>query len=530
MSHRLSWLGLALSMVGSTHASDEGASHWLRDNLVYVDGGSVTGVLGASPGVRVFKGIPYAAPPVGELRWRAPQPVKSWEGARRSDTFSAGCAQPPLQSTNIYYDGPHPTSEDCLYLNVWTAARSSGEHHPVLLWIHDGALRWGEGSRPAYDGEALSKKGLVVVTINYRLGVFGMLAHPELSRESEKGVSGNYGLLDMIAAIKWTRRNIAAFGGDPERITLFGESVGARAVSALSTSPLVKGDIHGVIASDTLFIGDSNLADAERAGVEFAKAAGAASIDDLRKMSADDLIAASSKYQGPSFEFVNDHWALSGDIFAAEKSGSELDIPILTGSTADHATAAIFGPISAGDFAAQARKTYGELSDRFLALYPSSSDDEATVSERFSFNDSVAWTHDEWAAAHTKSGHRAYLYYFTHAIPPPPNARTPSGGLLPKRLGAFHTGEIPYAFDSLAKLDRPWTADDRQLADIMSSYWANFAATGNPNGSGLPRWPAYGDVERPVMELGDRVRPIHRVLGKAKEEFWTDSFIKADGK
>jgi para-nitrobenzyl esterase len=239
---------LIIAAISPVYADETPNSGW-RDMIVHVDGGMVSGISGATHGVHVFKGLPYAAPPTGDLRWRPPQPVVPWAGVRKADTFGASCMQAPLQRTSIFYDGPHPTSEDCLFLNVWTSAQSIDERRPVILWIHDGGLGFGEASRAMADGEILSKKGAVVVTINYRLGVFGMLAHPELSRESEQGVSGNYALLDMVAAIKWTRRNIAAFGGDPGRITLFGESVGSRAASALSTSPLVKGDIHGVIAS-----------------------------------------------------------------------------------------------------------------------------------------------------------------------------------------------------------------------------------------------------------------------------------------
>jgi para-nitrobenzyl esterase len=388
----------------------------------------------------------------------------------------------------------------------------------------------GEGSIPAYDGEALSKKGLVVVTINYRLGIFGTLAHPELSRESAKKVSGNYALLDMVAAIKWTRHNIAAFGGDPARITLYGESAGGRAVSALSTSPMVRGDIHGVIAGDTLYTiswGSAKLADAERSGVEFTKAAGVASIGALRHMSSDELMAAASKYQYRQFEFLDDGWALSGDIFAAEKSGESHDIPILTGITADFSSA-ILDPVSAKEFAETSRKEFGKLADRFLTLYPSSSDAEAAESQLASFTDSVAWIHSEWAAAHTSTGHRAYLYLFRRSIPPPPNARTifRSSASLPKVLGAYHTGEIPYAFDSLVKLDRPWTSVDYHLADIMSSYWVNFATKGDPNGPGLPRWPAYGDEDKPVMELGDQVGAIPLSLSKAKAKFWAEQSLE----
>jgi para-nitrobenzyl esterase len=366
------------------------------------------------------------------------------------------------------------------------------------------------------------------VTINYRLGIFGTLAHPQLARESTKKVSGNYAFLDMVAAIKWTRRNILAFGGDPERITLYGESAGGRAVSALATSPLVRGAIHGVIAGDTIYglsWQSGKLTDAERAGVEFANAAGVASIGDLRHMRADELMLAASKYNYRQYEFVVDGWALSGDVFAAQKSGAQHDIPILTGVTSDFATP-ILNPVSAHEFEGEVRKNYGELSERFLALYPNASDTEAYRSQLASATDSLAWIHSEWAAAHTRTGHPAYLYLFTHAVPPPPGAQTifRSSALLPKQLGAYHTGEIAYAFDSLAKRDWPWTSADHKLADIMSSYWVNFAAKGDPNGPGLPEWPAYGKPPASIMELGDEVRLIPSILDKDKMQFWAKYF------
>jgi para-nitrobenzyl esterase len=522
-------MALLVALVGTGCGPEEPAIG-SRDNLVRIESGWVVGVPGGDPAVYLFKGIPYAAPPVGELRWRAPQPVIPWKGVRKADTFGASCIQFRQDPTSIFYDDPHPISEDCLYLNVWSAARSPRDRRPVLLWIHDGGFLWGEGTRAVADGETLSKKGAVVVTINYRLGVFGFLAHSELSRESGHGVSGNYGLLDMIGAIQWTKRNIAAFGGDPERITILGESSGSRAVSALYASPLVKGDLHGAIAEDSLFAGfllGPKLADAEHTGAEFAKTVGASSIAELRQMSPERLFPPSFAEvvaQGYFFGPVIDRWVLPDDVLAIEERGAPQGIPVLTGSTADFATPLV-GAISAAAFVEQVRKTYGERAEQFLRLYPATSDAEAAASQMSALSDQMAWMHNEWAALHARNGHRAYLYFFTHAPPIPPNARQNlTGGALPQRLGAYHTGEIGYTFDSLAKLNRAWTPSDRKLADIMSSYWVNFAASGDPNGPGLPRWPAYADVPEPVMELGDEVRPIQPVLGKAKSDFWTGYF------
>jgi para-nitrobenzyl esterase len=507
---------------------------------VNIDGGTVSGVPSETPGVLVFKGLPYGAPPIGNLRWRPPQPVVPWQGVRTADTFGANCPQIPMRTNSLFYAGAQhsdKTSEDCLFLNVWTAAQSPKERRPVLLWIHDGGYMYGDGSKPVYNGEALSKKGLLVVTINYRLSILAALAHPELSQESEHRVSGNYGFLDMVASIKWTRRNIAAFGGDPDRITIYGESVGSRAVSALSVSPLVKGDIRGVIAGDTLFTSLYSpivrLAEAERLGVGFEQAVGAKSISDLRNMSPDVLIAAYNKYQtqaGKWIEFIVDDWALLEDAVAAETSGTESRIPILTGTTANLADS-LFSPISLNKYLEVSRKSYGPMADRFLALYPpGNSDAEATAADFSSMADKATFMHHRWAQAHAKNGNRAYVYYFTETVPIPPGAElnffnTP----LPKKIGAYHTGEIAYAFDSLAKLNPPWRPADYRLADIMSSYWVNFLTNGDPNGPGLPKWPVYSDVAKPVIELGDPVRAIPPVLSKAKIEFWTEQLSKSSG-
>jgi para-nitrobenzyl esterase len=537
VAHLVLRLLLSISATEPIHAADA-SSVWAHDNVVHVEGGTVAGAPSATPaGVRVFKGIPYAAPPTGGLRWQPPQPVIPWNGVRRADTFAPSCTQPRLDPSDLIYDlVPSETqaiSEDCLYLNIWTAAHSQSERRPVLLWIHPSAGTIGGAVAPPYDGEALAKKGIVVVTINYRLGVLGFLAHPELSRESPHHVSGNYGLLDMIAAVKWVRRNISRFGGDPDRITLCGESHGGAAVSALTASPLIRGDIHGAIVMDSVQTSYSKLTDEERNGAEFAKAAGAASIKDLRHMPPERLMAALSAFQTQnhsiSLDHILDNWVFSADLFSTEKQGIQRNIPILTGSVAD--VGATFSPVPAATFIEESHAAYGTLVNHYLGLYPGGSDEEAAVSQVRSWTDRLAWMHDKWAALHTAGGGRAYLYFFTHAPPRPPNARQAAfGGPLREHLGAYHTGEVPYVFNSLGKLDFPWTASDYRLADIMTSYWANFAAKGDPNGPGLPRWPAYGDLDKPVMELGDQVRSIPRVLNEAKEAFWTDYLLKSKTK
>ena len=496
---------------------------------VRVEGGMVIGVAEPMGGVQVFRGIPYAAPPVGDLRWRPPEPVQPWQGVRQAADFAPEAVQDETQdynTTSFAYPESQSVSEDCLYLNIWTAADSVRDRRPVMLWIHGGGFSWGGGGRGAYDGEALSRKGVVVVTINYRLNVFGFLAHPELSRESPRGVSGNYGLLDIIAAIKWTRRNIAAFGGDPDRITIFGESAGSIAVSALVASPLVKGDFKGAIAESILFMEARKLADAEVEGARFLGATGARSIGELRALSADRLFAAYVKSDaGIKTMPVVDNWVLDGDVFSAEARGSQNNVPILTGSNSDEGSTVV-GPVSAPLFIERSRQIYGAGLDRFLSLYPAVTDLEAAQSQLAGFRDRILWQHMNWAALHTRNHNRAYLYFFTHAPPLAPGShfRNRDGGHLPGGIGARHEAEYCYAFDSLAHVKNPWRPIDAHLADVMSSYWANFAAKGDPNGDGLPMWPVYGSSREDVMELGDRVAAVSPVLSDAKARFWADEY------
>jgi para-nitrobenzyl esterase len=323
------------------------------------------------------------------------------------------------------------------------------------------------------------------------------------------------------------RRNISGFGGDPDQITLCGESHGGAAVSALTASPLIRGDIHGAIVMDSVQTSYAKLADEERNGAEFARAAGAASIKDLREMPPERLLAALSAFRAQNNAIALDHtldnWVFTTELFSAEAQGTQHNIPILTGSTSDFG--AVFGAASAAMFREEAHTAYGSLANRFLELYPAGSDEEAAVSQIRSSTDSFAWMHDKWAALHTAGGGRAYLYFFTHAPPRPPNARQAAfGGPLREHLGAYHTGEVPYMFNSLDKLDFPWTASDHRLADVMTSYWANFAAKGDPNGPGLPRWPVYGKKARSLMDLGDQVRAIPPVLSKAKADSWADFY------
>jgi len=296
---------------------------------VRVEQGQLSGVPGTDPGVRVYKGVPFAAPPVGDLRWRAPKPAADWPGVRKADQFSATCMQTPYPQGSLYYSEAQPVSEDCLYLNIWTAAKSASDKRPVMVWIHGGAFTRGSGSTPVYDGENFAKKGVVLVTINYRLGIFGFFAHPELTQESEHHSSGDYGILDEIAALQWVQKNIAKFGGDPKRVTIFGESAGSWAVNVLVASPLTKGLFQRAIGeSGANFNKMANLADLEKSGAR------AGSIQELRAKSSAEIM----KTQG-AFSVNVDGWLLPTDVMTIFEKGRQNDVPILIGSNADEGTA-----------------------------------------------------------------------------------------------------------------------------------------------------------------------------------------------
>ena len=466
---------------------------------IRTDSGQIAGAAGHNAGIQVYKGIPYAAPPVGDLRWKEPQQVAAWKGVRPATEFSAECMQAPYPEGSMYYQAPQPTGEDCLTLNVWTAAKSTSEKRPVMVWIHGGAFTRGSGDTPTYDGETLAGKGVVVVTINYRLGIFGFYAHPELSKESPHHVSGNYALLDQIAALQWVHKNIAAFGGDPGKVTIFGESAGSWAVNLLMATPLSKGLIHRVIGeSGANFNRRLTLADAEKSGASFAERQGAKSLADLRAKSAEDLLKA-----GGQFGVNIDGWFLPrsvADIFAL---GQQNDVPLLAGYNQDEATS-LTQPLSGGAqaFLAQAKTRYGKMADDFLKVYPAGSDSEAAESYNQAFRDTTfGWEMRTWVRQQSTTGKsKAYLYFFTRNPPGPTAAR----------YRAYHASEIAYVFGTLNP-PRPWEDVDRALSDKMSSYWFNFAATGDPNGKGLPAWPAYTTADDPSLVLGDKIEVRHEV-------------------
>lgn len=466
-------------------------------SLAVAGSGSVTvegGVISGSTvnGVRIFKGIPFAAPPVGDLRWKPPHPAEPWDGVRAADAFGAQCPQLPYPQDSPYYSPPRDEAEDCLYLNVWTAA-SAGDRLPVMVWIHGGGLTRGTGATPTYDGAALARKGVVVVTINYRLGALGYLAHPELTAESLQHSSGNYGTLDQIAALKWVQRNIAAFGGDPLRVTIFGESAGSTSVNVLMATPLAKGLFHRAIGESGARFGRVvTHAEAEQAGVALAKAAGADSLKALRAMPAAKIVAI-APFRA---EYNVDGWVLPEEVRAIFESNRHNRVPVIVGSNADEMTT-LASPASVPktleEFRKRATAQYGDSMKEFEALYPAATDAAVRDAWLASLRDAgMTLQMRTWARRVTAAGGRAYLYWFSHVAPNPNRSA----------LGAYHASEIAYVFNNLIR-NWSYTATDRQVADRLSSYWTNFAASADPNRAGLPPWAPYDAEKEPYMDLGD---------------------------
>ena len=486
------------------------ALHAANPAPVTVSGGRLAGVSGRDPAVHVFKGVPYAAPPVGPRRWKAPEPAAAWTGVRSADRFAPACMQTVAGSRlpwteEFMHQGA--VDEDCLYLNVWTPA-ARGARRPVFVYFYGGGFNEGSGSVPIYDGEALAKKGLVVVTVTYRVGVFGFLAHPELAAESPRAASGNYGLLDQVEALRWIQQNAAAFGGDPGNVTIAGQSAGAMSVYLLTASPRTRGLFHrAIVQSGPGALGGVASArglarprtPAAETGVAFAKARGAASVQALRAKSARELMVPIAGTPAVRFGPVVDGWLLTDDVDTVYAKGWQQDVPLLTGMNADEGSASAgYGKISAAAFREQVRMRYADRADQFLALYPASSDPEAGRNQVRSAREGALVSLQRLAAERAATAKTpAFLYYFDHAIPWPAHPE----------YGAFHTSEVPYVFANLSLLKRPWTAVDRRLADVVSSYWVQFATNGTPNRLGLPSWPAFTSASPAVMVLGAATGP-----------------------
>ena len=468
------------------------------DGAVKVDGGLVQGV--AEGGLAVFRGIPFAAPPLGDLRWRAPQPVVAWPGVRKADAYAPACMQ------SMGAPPPGGMSEDCLYLNVWTPAASATGKLPVLVWIYGGGFNGGATSYPVHDGAKLAKRGVVLVSISYRTGVLGFFAHPELGAESPSHSSGNFGLLDMIAGLQWISRNIAAFGGDPARVTIFGESAGGIAVSMLSASPLAKGLFHGAISQSGGSFGPSNrnpqpgenmrlLADAEASGVEFAKAVGASSIKELRALTPEKLLEARRGQRGMAWPIV-DGYVIPGDQYRLYESGRFNDTPVLLGYNSDEGLS--FTRVKkAEEYAAGVRERYGPFADRLLAAYPAAGDAVTKTARDLARDSAFGWQTWSWARLQSARGKGKVYYYYFDQHPP----RTP--GTPEADHGTPHGVDVPYVFENL---ESSATTSDRHISETMAAYWTNFAKRGDPNGEGVPDWPAFSDRNPVVMHLGPTAR------------------------
>lgn len=466
-------------------------------HVARIDSGRLQGQ--AADGVISYLGVPFAAPPLGDLRWRPPAPAARWSGVRKADRFAPACLQ-----TRVSMPGETPPaiSEDCLYLNVWTPAATSGERLPVMVFIHGGGYENGATAMPLYAGDRLARRGVVVVTIAYRLGAFGFLAHPDLTAESGRGSSGNYGLMDQVAALEWVQRNIGAFGGNPDRVTLFGQSAGSIAISALMTSPRTGGLFHGVIGqSGGLFeplqlAPGYRLTNAERDGAAFAGKLGAPSITALRALPAETILKA----RGTSFHPVIEPWLLPRapyDVFAEDR---QHDVPVLVGWNTEEARALTdLQPVTAARFDTDIAATFGALPPPLLAAYPHETDELARQARGdFERDLRFGWDMWTWGRLQARQGRRAYVYNFAQH-PPFPADSVRAG------WGASHFAELWYVFDHLDQEPWAWTGGDRRLADVMAGYWVNFARNGDPNGPGLPLWPAFTTDDQRVQRLAEPV-------------------------
>jgi para-nitrobenzyl esterase len=462
-------------------------------DVVRVDTGRVKGVV--NNGVAAFKGIPFAAPPVGALRWKAPLPAPDWKGVREAVEFGPRCMQASIYNDMVFRDkGP---SEDCLYLNVWTPAASAKARLPVMVWVYGGGFAAGAASEPRQDGENLARKGVVVVSMNYRLNVFGFFAHAELAKESGHDSAGNYGLLDQVAALAWVHKNIAGFGGDPAQVTIFGESAGSFSVSALMASPLAQGLFQRAIGESGAFFGTvlnlKPLPQSEEADAKFAESIGAHSLADLRAKPAAELLAAAAKEHEIRFAPNIDGYFLPQSVREIYAGGKQSRVPLLAGWNHDEGGyGSIFGKDApnAANFVAYAHKHFGDRADEFVKLYPADSDEQAKRSAQDLAGDQfIAFSTWKWLEMQGATGNSTlYRYEFDDA---PPAAANAEAGADAAPRGAYHSAEIEFVFGALASHNLPWRPQDKALSDLMSTYWANFAKSGDPNGTGLPGWPAY---------------------------------------
>lgn len=478
--------------------------------IVQTANGKVEGF--ENQGIMIFKGIPFAAPPIGDLRWKSPQPPQNWNGIKKCTEFSASPMQNKPQPfacwTEEFIAQPEPLSEDCLYLNVWSTAKDKKQ--PVLVWIYGGGLNSGSANCAIYDGEEMAKKGIVFVSINYRVGVFGFMAHPDLSKESGHNSSGNYGFLDQIAALKWVQKNIAAFGGNPNNVTIAGQSAGAFSVNAMIASPLAKGLFHKAIPQSGGLLSNrfsQNLDEAEKQGSKFMEKANCTSLTELRNKSADEIQKASNLQGFGRFGTTMDGYVLPVNIFEHFQNGKQNQVPILTGWVTGDGTLMGEPKINVEDYKKEVQAKYGDKAEDFLSIFPASTNEEAKAQKLKQGLIGFAGMPSHLLASY--SNKPTYLYQFSHVPPDKPNF---------PNFGAFHTSEVPYALHTLHTWKRDWQPFDKELENTMSSYWVNFAKTGNPNSAGLPEWKSYDKQAGNIMVLGDKIS-IQKGLFKKEFDF-----------
>ena len=473
------------------------SQHYVKAQDVKVK--TVNGIISGSKSgdILIFKGVPFAAPPVGDLRWKAPQPVKDWQGIKECTKFSASPMQskpvPFMMWTEEFIAPPEPLSEDCLYLNIWTPSTNTGKKLPVFVWIYGGGFTSGSAACAVYDGQEFAMKGVVFISINYRVGVFGFLAHPELSKESTNHVSGNYGLLDQIEALKWIKANITQFGGDPGNVTIAGQSAGSMAVTALIVSPLASGLFHRAIAQSggifsSRFAG--KLRDAETRGTKLFTGLQSNSIADLRKISATDMMQKSSGVGMGGFAPVWDGYVLPSD---PSDDFTINNVPVITGWVTGDGALMGAGTTSKEEYIKKTKEQYGKSAEDYLKIFPAETDKELKESQTNAGMLSFAGLPAHTLASKNKKA--TYLYYYTHVPPDKPGFPD---------YGAFHTSEVPYVLHTLHQWNRPWTAFDNQLEENLTNYWVNFARSGNPNGEGLAEWKTYDKNSGNILLIGDK--------------------------
>jgi para-nitrobenzyl esterase len=514
---------------------------------VRVESGALTGVESADGEVRAFLGVPYAAPPIGDLRWRPPQPAPAWEGLRQATRFATDAPQSRLPIDSIYaaIQADVATSEDCLHLNVWTGGEQAFADRPVMVWLHPGAYQFGSGSSPLYDGTALARAGVTLVTVNHRLNRFGFLAHPWLSDESGHGASGNYGLMDVVAALEWVQRNIGQFSGDRDNVTVFGASAGGNSVHNLRAMPSARGLFHRAIAQSAPGVGPvldgfghalgpSTLAAGEQAGRELSDALGVSSLTELRRVPAAEIEAVLLPRAVGDWRFkilpgaqVSTHVFDSGypvidghvlprspiDVYRA---GDQIDVPVMIGNTSNE-SAPLPYLSTVTEYRRFLAEEFGSFAQEAFALYPAADDVEVErVSATLDADRTFVWSN--WTAAHVQQqtgSAPVWHYWFDRA------AAVPETFVEKDYAGAFHLAEIPYIFGTLDSSPRAgwaWSSGDRELARQISAAWVNFARTGDPNGDGVPRWPVF-DPHEPSTLVWDVQARVADPLDHARMEF-----------